>query len=91
MIVRKLPSKSRLATALNDGQPVWDLTDHLLADVWVALVRLLGDPEKVPEDIDHPLRAEMRSKVVAVHKRSLKEEFLRRKRGYAKQTEGVSE
>ncbi|MFV8049729.1 hypothetical protein [Mycobacterium sp. 48b] len=92
MLVRKLPTTSRLATALNDGQPVWQLTDHLLADVWVALVKLLGDPEKVPETIDHPLRAEMRAKATAAHKQSLKQEYLRRKRGYdAKRTEGVSE
>lgn len=91
MLVRKLPPTSRLATALNDGQPVWTHTDHLLADLWVALAKLLGDPEKMPENFDHPVRAEMRARATAAHKQSLKEEFLQRKRARAERTEGMSE
>lgn len=71
-------------TALNDGQPVWTVTDHLIADVWAAMVKLLGDPEKVPDNIDHPTRAAMVAKAVTAAKEALKAMFLKRKSGYAK-------
>lgn len=83
-MVRKLPPRSRLATALNDGQPVWTMTDHLLADVWAVLVKLLGNPDKVPDNVDNPRRAEMTAKVVAAAKKSLKEVFQKRKSAYAR-------
>jgi hypothetical protein len=77
VLVRQLPPRSRLVTALNDGQPGWTVTDHLIADVWTAMVKLLGDPKKVPDNIDHPTRAAMVAKAV-------KAMFVKRKRGYAK-------
>lgn len=76
--------RSRLVTALNDGQPKWTTVEHLLADIWAVLVKLLGDPEKVPDNIDHPVRAEMKARAIALAKEALKAMFLKRKHGYAK-------
>lgn len=38
--------------ALNDNEPVWDHTDHLIADLWALWAKQ-----------DHPVRAEMEAKV----------------------------
>ncbi len=84
VLVRQLPVRSRLVTALNDGQPKWTTVEHLLADIWAVLVKLLGDPKKVPENIDHPVRAEMKARAIALAKEALKAMFLKRKSGYAK-------
>lgn len=75
--------KSRLATALNGGQPIFDTTDHLLADLWALIVRVNSEKGSLPDDFDHPRRAEMTAKVFAEHKRALKEEFQQRKNAYA--------
>ncbi|SIM73939.1 MULTISPECIES: hypothetical protein [Mycobacteroides] len=84
VLVRQLPPHSRTVTAVNDGQPGWTVTDHLIADVWAAMVKLLGDPEKVPDNIDHPTRAAMVAKAVAAAKEALKAMFVKRKRSYDK-------
>ncbi|ORA64107.1 hypothetical protein BST24_02765 [Mycobacteroides franklinii] len=84
VLVRHLPPHSRTVAAVNDGQPGWTITDHLIADVWAAMVKLLGDPDKVPENIDHPTRAAMVAKAVAAAKKALKAMFLKRKSGYTK-------
>ncbi|MGH3725662.1 MAG: hypothetical protein ACRDUS_16255 [Mycobacterium sp.] len=83
VLVRQLPLRSRLMTALNDGQPRWTTVEHLLADIWAVLVKLLGDPDRVPDNIDHPVRAEMTAKAIALAKEALKAMFLKRKRGYS--------
>lgn len=84
MLVRKLPTTSRLATALNDGRPVLTQTDHLLADIWVILARAFFSTEErpLPEDFDHPVRAEVTARERAERKRSLKAKFQQRKRAY---------
>lgn len=69
-----------MVTALNDGQPVWASTEHLLADLWALLVKAHSDPAKVPDNLDHPIRAEMTAKTVAASKKKLKEMFLARKK-----------
>ncbi len=84
VLVRHLPPHSRTVAAVNDGQPGWTITDHLIADVWAAMVKLLGDPDRVPENIDHPTRAAMVAKAVAAAKKTLKAMFLKRKSGYTK-------
>lgn len=84
VLVRQLPPHSRTVAAVNDGQPGWTITDHLIADVWAAMVKLLGDPKKVPDNIDHPTRAAMVAKAAAAAKEALKVMFLKRKSRYAK-------
>lgn len=91
VLVRQLPAKSALVTALNGGQPVWSLTDHLLADLWALLVRLLGDPKKVPDDIDNPRRAEIVAKAKSQHKQSLKERYMNRKSARRQRANSVVE
>lgn len=68
-----------MATALNGGQPIWTPTDHLLADLWVVLVRANSEKGSLPDDFDHPVRAEITAKAVAEHKKALKELYLKRK------------
>lgn len=80
VLIRHLPRDSALATALNDGQPVWGSTDHLLADLWALLVRVNSDPAKTPDNLDHPARQEMTNKAMAESKKKLKAVFLARKR-----------
>lgn len=86
MLVRYLPRESALVAAMNDGQPVWDSTDHLLADLWALLVRINSDPKKVSGDLDHPVREAMTRKARAESKAKLKELFLARKTLYDNDT-----
>jgi hypothetical protein len=65
VLVRGLPPTSRLVTALNGGQPKWTLTDHLLADIWVVLVRANSKKGSLPDGFDHPVRVEMKQKTQA--------------------------
>ncbi|WP_237082686.1 hypothetical protein [Mycobacteroides abscessus] len=58
---------------------MWSQTDHLLADLWVVLVRANSEKGSLPEDFDHPVRAEMTARARAEHKRALQEEFKQRK------------
>lgn len=74
-----MPRDSALVTALNDGQPVWGSQEHLLADLWALLLRANSDPEKTPDALDHPLRAQMTAKATAESKKKLKAMFLERK------------
>lgn len=83
VLIRYLPARSALVAALNDGQTGWTRTDHLLADLWALLVKVHGDPKKTPEDVDHPVRAEMAAKAVAAAKKTLKAAFKQRKNAYA--------
>lgn len=82
MLVRYLPRESALVAAMNDGQPVWDSTEHLLADLWALLVRINSDPKKAPSDLDHPVREAMTKKARAESKAKLKKMFLERKNLY---------
>lgn len=74
---------------MNDGEPVWGYTEHLLADLWALLVKVNSDPKKTRENIDHPAREAITAKVRARSKRSLKDYFLARKRAYMKSDEEV--
>ena len=80
VLVRQLPPTSRLAIALH-GQP-FSLTEHLLADLWVLMAFANSKKGALPEDFDHPKRAEMRAKAKAQRTEGLRYEFLRRKRRY---------
>lgn len=57
--MRQLPAKSALVRAQNGNRAPWSLTDHLLADLWVVLVKILNPKTRVA---DHPVRAEMEAK-----------------------------
>jgi hypothetical protein len=58
-----LSAKSALARALNDGQPPWSNLEHLIADVWVVLVRILfALPRSRSRTEDHPRRVELEAK-----------------------------
>ena len=80
VLVRQLPPTSRLAIALH-GQP-WSLTDHLLADLWAALIRANSEKGSLPDDFDQPRRVELRAKVKARRTAELRHDFQRRKRQY---------
>jgi len=67
---------------MNDGDPVWSSTEHLLADLWALLVKAHSDPSKTRESVDHPARAAMGDKARAANKKKLKEVFLARKSAY---------
>lgn len=83
VLIRQMPADSTLVTALNDG-PRWSTTDNLIADLWALMVKVNSEKGSLPDDFDHPTRAEMTAKVKAAHKAVLKEEFLRRKSAYTK-------
>lgn len=80
MLIRHLPRDSALVTAMNDNQPMWSPTDHLLADLWTLQVRVNSEKGAVADDFDHPARAEASAKAKAAAKRSVKEFYLQRKR-----------
>ncbi len=80
VLIRHLPRDSALVTALNDGQPMWGSTEHLLADLWALLVKVNSDPAKTPDNLDHPARQEMTAKAKAAQKQKLKAVFLARKK-----------
>jgi len=80
VLIHYLPRDSALVTAINGGQPVWGSAEHLLADLWALTVRVHSDPDKTPENLDHPIRAEVAAKAKAVEKQKLKAEFLARKK-----------
>lgn len=75
VLVRQLSVNSALVRALNDGQPQWVNTDHLIADLWSLFAKQ-----------DHPRRAEMEAKASAAAKQArvieLKAVFEKRKRAY---------
>lgn len=79
VLIRYLPRESALVAEMNDGDPVWSSTDHLLADLWAVLVKVNSDPKRTPKDLDHPTRAAIAAKAKAADKRKLKDLFLARK------------
>lgn len=44
---------------MNGGQPPWSRLEHLIADCWVVLVKIMAPKSRVS---DHPQRAEMEAK-----------------------------
>ena len=84
VLIHLLPRDSALVTALNDGQPMWSSVEHLLADLWALLAKVHSDPDKTPDNLDHPVRAEMVGKAVAAAKKKLKEMFVARKSAYGR-------
>lgn len=81
VLIRQLPEDSRLVGALTGRPGRWSVKD-LLADLWTVTVQANSEKGSLPGDFDHPVRAEMTSKVVTAHKKALKEEFERRKNAY---------
>jgi hypothetical protein len=81
VLVRQLPVTSRAVEAI-DGRPGWTPTDHLLADLWSLIARAYSEKGSLPEDFDHPTRAEMIVKAIAAAKAELKAFYLKRKRAY---------
>ena len=83
VLVRQLSPDSSLVRELNGGRPPWGQLEHLMADVWVVLVRILNPKSEVS---DHPRRIEMESKARAEAKQSklarMRAKFERRKRTY---------
>lgn len=83
VLVRELSADSALSRALNDGQPPWKLRDHLLADMWVVLVKIFNPKSKVK---DHPRRVAMEAKrrkaVKAARATDLRSTFEKRKTTY---------
>ena len=79
VFIRYLPRESALVTAMNDDEPMWSRTDHLLADLWAVLVKAHSDG-KAADDLDHPARAALAAKAIAAAKQKLKAIFLQRKR-----------
>lgn len=85
MLLRHLPHDSALVRALNDGRPGWSNTDHLIADLWILILKAhTNGKAKVA---DHPVRAAMQEKARTVAKMArlseLKSEYDRRKRQYS--------
>jgi hypothetical protein len=86
VLLRFLPHDAALTRALNDGQPGWSPTDHLLADLWVLVMKVavaLGILRGVD---DHPVRAKMQEKARLAEKLArvaeLKATFAKRKNTY---------
>lgn len=83
VLVRQLPVESALVRALNDGRTPWGNVEHLLADLWLVLVKILNPKSRIS---DHPVRAEIESKARTAAKVArvveLKAKFQRRKKTY---------
>lgn len=81
--MRHLSVDSSLSKALNGGRRPWGQIEHLLADLWVVLVRILNPKSRIT---DHPTRAEIQAKAHAAAKRArmreLRDLFEKRKRAY---------
>lgn len=81
--MRQLSPDSSLVRALNGGRKPWGQVEHLLADMWVVLVRILNPKSEIT---DHPKRIEMEAKGRAEAKKArsarLREKFEKRKRAY---------
>jgi hypothetical protein len=59
VLVRQLPVESALVRALNDGRQPWQVTDHLIADLWALTLKVHSGDRPAG---DHPVRAEMEAK-----------------------------
>lgn len=81
VLVRQLPADSRLVGAITNRPARWTTKD-LLADLWAVTVQANSEKGSLPDDFDHPVRAEMTAAAVAAHKAALKEEFERRQSAY---------
>jgi hypothetical protein len=68
---------------MNGGSPVWTLTDHLLADLWVAIVWSRSPKDSLPRGFDHPGRAAMTAEAKAAGIAALKAKYQQRKRDRA--------
>lgn len=62
VLVRQLPVESALVRVLNGGRTPWGDTEHLIADLW-ALTLQAHSGDRNSSIRDHPVRAEMESKV----------------------------
>lgn len=82
VLVRHLPMESALVSAIT-GQRRWNPTD-LLADVWTVMVLANSAKGALPDDFDHPVRAEMAAAAKAEHRQELQDKFRQRKRAYAR-------
>lgn len=68
----KRPGSSFLR-AVNDGQPGWSPTDHILADLWALTVQVnSGDKKNTP---DHPVRTAMEAKARAARRAARQQEL----------------
>lgn len=61
-----------------------------MADLWAVFVRANSEKGSLPDDFDHPVRAEMTARVKAEHKRVLKDKFEQRKSRYGSRAKEVS-
>jgi hypothetical protein len=73
---------------MNGGLPVWTLTDHLLADLWVVTVAMNSPKNALPNGFDHPGRAAMTANAKAAGMAALKARYLQRKRDRARRQRG---
>lgn len=67
---------------MNNGQPMWSSTEHLLADLWTLQVRTNSERGSLSEDFDHPVRAAVSAKAKAEAKKNVRARFLARKYEY---------
>lgn len=79
-LIGGLPADSATVRSMNDGQPVWTLTDHLLADLWVVTVRVNSAKDALPKWFDHPGRAAATARAKSAAMAALKTRYQQRKR-----------
>lgn len=68
----KRPGSSFLR-AVNEGQPGWSPTDHLIADLWALIVQVNSDGKK--NTPDHPVRTAMEAKARAAARAARRSEL----------------
>jgi len=68
--------------AVTGGRPPFSRIENLLADIWVVLIRANSEKGSLPEEFDHPVRAEMAAKAKASAKSDLMARFEKLKRKY---------
>lgn len=79
-MIEWLPADSATVRSMNDGLPVWTLTDCLLADLWVVTVQVNSPKDALPKWFDHPARAATTAKAKAAGMVALKARYQQRKR-----------
>jgi hypothetical protein len=82
-LIEGLPVDSATARSMNDGAPVWTLTEELLADLWVLMVRVNSPKDALPMGFDHPLRASTTVKAKSAAMAALKAKYQQRKHARA--------